>query len=84
MSVQTVPLSDRLQTVAENLAATDLTTLSGVVDAEAFVDVLQHAAALAAEEETRARAANLYRYLDAAPVYPTLVELLGRAVGGVS
>lgn len=79
--LQTVPtLSDALESTAAALADSDLTTLGGVVDAEAFIDALEHAAALAAEAEYMSDATGQVARTSNAPVYPPLVALLARAI----
>lgn len=80
--VDDAPLSDRLEAVATALAGSSLVSLAGVVDVETFIDVLEHAAALAAETEYFTSATGQVAQTDIAPVYAPLVRLLGRAVGG--
>lgn len=74
-------LSDVLEATARALDGTEtLTTLGGVVEVAEFVDVLEHAAAIAAEVEHEAdRAANLAQ-TSTTPAYPPLVALLARAL----
>ena len=76
----TALLSDRLQSTARALEASDLTTLSGVLDAEAMIDALEHAAVLAVEAEADADRAGNVTDRDVRPAYPPLVRLLGIAV----
>lgn len=75
------PLSARLAQTARALDDTEsLTTLGGVVEVAEFVDVLEHAAAIAAQVEHEAdRAANLAQ-TSTSPAYPPLVTLLARAL----
>lgn len=77
----TARLSDALEASARALEASEtLDVLGGVVKVDEFVDVLEHAAAIAAEVEHEAdRSANLARTF-VEPAYPPLVRLLGRAL----
>ena len=79
----TALLSDRLQSTARALEDSDLTTLSGVLDAEAMIDALEHAAALASEAEADADRAGNVTGVNVRPAYSPLVRLLGMAVDGV-
>jgi len=74
-------LSDVLESAAHTLEDSEqLTTLGGVIEVNEFVDVLEHAAAIAAEVEHEAdRAANLAQTATT-PAYPPLVALLARAL----
>lgn len=76
----TPALSDRLEDVARALEGSDLVTLSGVLDVAAVIDVLEHAAAVAAEVEYLSDASGQIVQTHVAPAYPPLVRLLGRAV----
>jgi hypothetical protein len=79
------PLSDALQRAADRLEDTTqdpADEAAGVVDVNGFIDVLEHAAAIAAEVEhewTRAAILAGVRVPDV-PAYPPLVQLLARAV----
>lgn len=74
-------LSERLQSTARALEDSDLTSLSGVLSADAVVDVLEHAAVLAAEAEAEAaRAGNLTPGVACQIAYAPLVRLLGTAL----
>jgi hypothetical protein len=77
-------LSEQLESVADNLATTDLVSLGGVVDVENFIDVLQHAAAIAAEVEHEAARSAILARTSTTVAYPPLVAMLGRAIGGES
>lgn len=75
------PLSDVLEAAARALEDTEsLETLAGVVSVDAFVDALEHAAAIAAEVEHEAATAVIRGERDARPAYPPLVELLARSL----
>jgi|GEM_PF-1436857 len=74
-------LSSELERVARALDDTEtLTTLGGVIEVSEFVDVLEHAAALAAEAEYMSSAAGQVAQTKTTPVYPPLVALLARAL----